>query len=105
MTVWLLLARLGSVVVGVTFAVFGDRGTVGRARRWHDHHGEACRCARGQRADRRIDRAGAACGGTGEMNAGPEVWRSETKVVLAGTMSVSATVWASLGPALATVIV
>ena len=39
------------------------------------------------------------------VNVGPEVWASETKVVLAGTISVIATVWASLGPALATVIV
>ena len=39
------------------------------------------------------------------VNVGPEVWASETKVVLAGTRSVSATVWASLGPALETVIV
>ncbi len=39
------------------------------------------------------------------LNAGPEVWASETKVVLAGTTSESATVWASLGPAFDTVIV
>ena len=52
-----------------------------------------------------VDRARAACGGTGEAEAGPEVWASETNVVLAGTRSESATVWASLGPAFATVIV
>ncbi len=40
-----------------------------------------------------------------KLNAGPAVCASETKVVLAGTTSESATVWASLGPAFATVIV
>ena len=39
------------------------------------------------------------------LNAGPEVWASETNVVLAGTRSESATIWASLGPAFETVIV
>ena len=44
-------------------------------------------------------------GGLVRVNAGPDVCVSETKVVLAGRMSDSNTVWASLGPALATVIV
>ncbi len=43
--------------------------------------------------------------GVVRVNAGPDVWVSETKVVLAGTRSESATVWASSGPAFATVIV
>ena len=38
-------------------------------------------------------------------NGGPEVWASETKVVLAGTKFVAPTFWASLGPAFASVIV
>ena len=83
----------------------GDRRSVRRARRHQDHHGEARRGADGQRGDRPADRARAARGGLVRVNAGPEVWASETKVVLAGTRSDSATVWASLGPAFATVIV
>ena len=38
-------------------------------------------------------------------NGGPEVWASETKVVLAGGKFVAPTFWASLGPAFASVIV
>ena len=45
------------------------------------------------------------CAGVLRLNVGPEVWVSDTKVVFAGTSSESATVWASSGPAFATVIV
>ncbi len=39
------------------------------------------------------------------LNAGPEVWASETNVVLDGTASVQVTASASSGPAFETVIV
>ena len=39
------------------------------------------------------------------LNAGPEVWASETKAVLVGGKFVAPTFWASLGPAFASVIV
>ena len=43
-------------------------------------------------------------GGLIHMKEGPLVWLSDTNVVPAGSASVSVTVWASLGPPLATVI-
>lgn len=43
--------------------------------------------------------------GLERLNAGPEVCSAETNVVLAGTRSESATLWASLGPVSETVIV
>src|SRR5260370_148286 len=44
-------------------------------------------------------------GGLVKVKVGPLVWLSETKVVLAGMLSVSCTFWASEGPLLLTVMV
>src|SRR5216683_5389301 len=44
-------------------------------------------------------------GGLVNVKVGPLVWLSETKVVLAGTLSASCTFWASEGPLLVSVMV
>ena len=105
MTVWLLLAVLGSAVAAVTdavlvitapFGVVGDTKTV------------KVKIAEPPEASVPIVPAIVPvppAAGPVRLNAGPEVWASETKVVLAGTTSENATVWASLGPAFETVTV
>ena len=105
MTVWLLLARLGSTVAAVTSAVLtivAPLGVLGDTRT------TTVKFAKAPEASVPIvaaDRPVPPAAGPVKLNAGPEVCASETNVVFAGTTSESATVWASLGPAFKTVIV
>ena len=78
---------------------------VRRAWRYQKHQGKGRRDSWVQGRDRRDDRGEAPVGGLAIVNAGPEVWPPETNVVLAGMTAVPTTLWASLGPALARVIV
>ena len=76
-----------------------------RARRYQEHHGEACDAPEAsvaivpaigrRRPGRELVR----------VKAGPEVWVTETNVVLAGTRPEAATFWASSGPVFAIVTV
>ncbi len=102
-TVAVLLARLGSEVAAVTFAVLVivvPAGVLGDTRTTTVKLAEA---PSGSVAMVPLIVPVPPTAGLVKVNVGPEICASETKVVLAGTMSVSATVWASLGPAFATV--
>ena len=105
MTVALLLARLGSLVAAVTFAVLVivvPAGVLGDTRTTTEKVADAPEASV---AIVPLIVPVPPWAGLVRLNAGPEVWVSETKVVLAGTRSESATDWAASGPALATVIV
>ena len=104
-TVWLLLARLGSLVAAVTSAVLTTvvpLGVLGDTRTTTVKFAETPEAS--VPIVPLIVPVPPAMGLV-KMNAGPEVCASEMNVVFAGTTSDSATVWASLGPAFKTVIV
>ena len=105
LVVWLLLAGLGSVVAVVTFAVLeivAPLGVLGETRTTTVKFAEAPEASV---AIVPLIVPVPPAGGLVRLNAGPEVCAAETKVVWTGTRSESATVWASLGPPFATVIV
>ena len=98
-TVWLLLARLGSKVAAITSAVLAivdPAGVLG------DTKTTTVKLAETPEASVPIVALIVPVPpavGLVRLNAGPELCASETNVVFAGTTSDSATVWASLGPA------
>ena len=105
MAVALLLARLGSVVAAVTLAVLLIVDPAGRLGETRTTTVKLAEAPEASAAIVPLIVPVPPTAGLVRLNDGPEVCVSETKVVLAGTTSERDAVWASLGPAFATVIV